>query len=436
MPGHSKVAAAAAVAEAWNLAHLEYAVAHGVEDFPQGVGRDLDVLVKPGQGRRAVGLARAALEAHGYQVLLPPSLWGHRLLALRGEDWSDLLEIHTLEGIGWHHTVFAAQPNPTGRIGPFAVDPWASFAKQILLPLLANGLQRFTQQPERLVVTEAQQAAAARRLPEFIGPPAAAAFLDALASRDLDRLSARLPAMRRDLFRAAWKRTPLRATRAALQAAYRQFARYFYPCAPVIALVGPDGAGKSSVLAELAGGEKGVFTDIVVRHWRPGLLPPLSALSGKAAAEPPPGAGVPPRRHPGRLKWVRAAYYFLDFVLGYYARDRVLSARQVLVLYDRCGLDMAVDPARYGLASARGLRLFWRLIPKPDLVVLLADTPERVHQRKPELELPAIERQLELWQQFVQSGAVQAAIQVDAPPAEIARRLRALILRALVRKLS
>jgi len=59
---------------------------------------------------------------------------------------------------------------------------------------------------------------------------------------------------------------------------------------------------------------------------------------------------------------------------------------------------------------------------------LLQDDPQRVHDRKPELDVQEISRQLDLWRGLVHAGKVHAVVQVDAPQAEIADRIRAKIL--------
>ena len=93
---------------------------------------------------------------------------------------------------------------------------------------------------------------------------------------------------------------------------------------------------------------------------------------------------------------------------------------------------MAVDPVRYGLASSRGIRLFWRLIPKPDLVVLLFDEPKRIHARKRELAAEEIERQLQEWLRLSREGQVGAIIRVDESPEETARLVSELSVEAFI----
>ena len=92
--------------------------------------------------------------------------------------------------------------------------------------------------------------------------------------------------------------------------------------------------------------------------------------------------------------------------------DRIDSSRQRLVLYDRCFLDAAVDPVRYGLASSRGTDFCWRWLPQPDRIILLTDEPRRIHARKAELPELEIARQLDDWHRRARAGQVHAVIPV------------------------
>jgi hypothetical protein len=199
----------------------------------------------------------------------------------------------------------------------------------------------------------------------------------------------------------------------------------------VVACEGPDGVGKSTIIKKLSAKCSEIGGSVIVRHWRPGLLPQLGALVGKSS--PFDRGPVVPRRTPGHFHWLRLPYYLVDFSLGSLVKHFVDSGKRRLVLYDRCALDMAVDPVRYGLRSARGTLLLWKLIPKPNPVVLLYDTPERIVARKSDLKEEEIARQLEAWLGLAEQGHVNAVIRVDAEPEEIARRIQDLLADELIR---
>jgi hypothetical protein len=127
------------------------------------------------------------------------------------------------------------------------------------------------------------------------------------------------------------------------------------------------------------------------------------------------------------------AYYSIDVFLGSYLKDRIDSSRQRLVVYDRCFLDMAVDPVRYGLSSGRGVLFVWRLLPKPNLIIMLEDDPERIYGRKPEIAVGEIGLQLDEWRSLLRDGHVQASVRVDSSPGEIGERVLRLVVDEFLR---
>ena len=199
-----------------------------------------------------------------------------------------------------------------------------------------------------------------------------------------------------------------------------------------IALVGPDGVGKSTVIELLRESLRRdlPWLAVEVRQWRPGLLPNLRDLaSGQRTS-----ADHGPRRTPGRFRLLRLAWYLLDYLVGSLWKDWIRCPETALIVYDRCALDMQVDPVRFALSSKAGTKLLWRITPKPDLVILLEDDPQRILQRKQELAAFEMEEQQAEWRRLSELGVVHAAIRVDAGAEEIAGRVRQLALDALSRR--
>jgi hypothetical protein len=214
----------------------------------------------------------------------------------------------------------------------------------------------------------------------------------------------------------------------------RRRRRFFGRSVPRLALLGPDGVGKSTALklAREWFEREAAFVDITLRQWRPGLLPPLAALLGKGR-EGEGDSDQRPRRHRGNLQWIRLFYYFLDFLFGAFEKDRNRGDGSRMVVYDRCALDMCVDPYRFGLSSGRGTRLLWKLTPRPKTLILLYDEPERIARRKDDLQVHEVAEQLDTWLKLAEQDEVHAIIRVNDTPQEIAKRMRDLMIDAFVR---
>ena len=201
--------------------------------------------------------------------------------------------------------------------------------------------------------------------------------------------------------------------------------------ADFVAIAGPDGVGKSTTIqlvrSRLA--EQAPFLELAYFQWRPGLLPPLSRLAGKPEQTGP--SAFRPRRNAGRMQAIRIAYYFADYVLGSWWKLRKL-AKPRLILFDRCALDMEVDPVRFGLSSAGIVRRLYQWVPKPSCVVLLHAESEQIAQRKDDLTEPEIRTQLEAWLQMAGQDRVHNIVEVDNTPEEVAERVFQVLVDAFV----
>jgi len=172
----------------------------------------------------------------------------------------------------------------------------------------------------------------------------------------------------------------------------------------MILIVGPDGAGKSTVLDALVSQHRG---RIVRAHSRPGLI---AGRDGDGTPVTEPHAQTPRGSVASLLK---LAVVFTDTVLGSWVRWR-RQARSDLLVVERGWYDLAVDPHRYRLPHSFSplVRLLGRLVPRAELIVLLRGDPAVLHERKPEIGAAEVRRQLETWDRLA-SRAGRRVLRID-----------------------
>jgi hypothetical protein len=94
----------------------------------------------------------------------------------------------------------------------------------------------------------------------------------------------------------------------------------------------------------------------------------------------------------------RLFYMWLDALVGWVPKIGVPRRRTTLVVLERPFVDFAIDPRRYRLSTPPALaRALARLLPRPDLVLVLTAPARAVHRRKRELAIGELERQLAAW---------------------------------------
>jgi len=174
---------------------------------------------------------------------------------------------------------------------------------------------------------------------------------------------------------------------------------------PLIVILGPDGVGKSTLINNVINSLRSNFFAIERIHWRPQLIPNLgSFFSKKSNSEE---RSYAPRRKAGKLGSLRFLYYYLDYVLGYFFRmGHSISSELPLIIYDRYLYDFYVDSKRYGIKSINRLFFLIKIFPKPVMVVLLSDEPEKILARKTELTVSEIQDQYRKYQHLIRKSII------------------------------
>lgn len=425
------------ICRAWNSAGLPYAVLHGLDGYPGTVGRDLDVLILRDRLDDCVRIVRNCMQNAGCVVCIHRRPWAVWIV---GYDMSgDVpvgIEIDLLWEMcwGWTRLLHAASlEGPLSRIGPCQVAVEGEFIKTVLFQYLGGNLDRARRQLAVLARRE-DNARCRDNLHDVCGPELAETIWHDLTAGN-GRVS------RRDLWkvrvRILLRGLRVQGLRKTMGGTVRWLRNHLGevwspPVAPIVALVGPDGVGKSTMIDRLARVLPGLLATagVEVRHWRPGLLPPLAWWSGRRPE--PACAPTVPRRVGGRMAWLRTVYYTLDYLWGYVVRDRPAAGRLKVVLYDRHALDMQVDPVRYGIAGAHWPRLLSRIIPKPHVTIALLADADVISLRKQELTVDELRRQIACWQHLYTEGQVSAVVDCTPDAEEVLARLLRIIVRAQI----
>ncbi|HEU5255415.1 MAG TPA: hypothetical protein VFU28_05465 [Vicinamibacterales bacterium] len=397
-----RAALVAAIARDWNASGIRYVVSHGIELYPDGIGRDLDIHIDIDAMPHAVATAMRHLRDAGYTITLPPQPWHWQGRWICAFNEGDNVTLDFIPYLIWGPVVLVTAPKPTHHVGPFPVDRWSQFAKRVLMYVLTG---RLPKRPwDDLPRTQDVRA----RCESLLGHELTGQLMTALESDEDIHLEALIPQIRRA---AAW-RGIVRHPVSALGLIRPWFARQLRPhrtgIAPIVALVGPEGVDKTSIMNALSEQIPAPFLGMKCRRWR--------------------------RRTAGRFHALWLFRYWFHYTLARYIHDNKDSSALCVVCYDSHAVDMMIDPIRYGLSSTWGTRWLRRNIPKPDLVILVYDDLARIHGAKD--EPPAEERDARLrdWLRLAKRGDTDAVVRVDAQTRDVAGRILALIMDKFIEK--
>ena len=214
--------------------------------------------------------------------------------------------------------------------------------------------------------------------------------------------------------------------------ASRKIKRVFQPTGIIIALLGPDGCGKSTLGAMLQKELAPAFRGIRCFHLRPYFF--SFKKIGTTAPVYDPHAQKPRSAIASALKLI---YFLLDYVLGFIFVLYPLKARSHLILFDRYYHDLMIDPKRYRYSAPMWLAvLIGYLIPKPDLFLVL-DAPARIIQsRKQEVPFSETERQRNAYSNFTHWGSQHIVLNTDRSIEETASEINDAVLKFMNKRIN
>jgi len=258
-----------------------------------------------------------------------------------------------------------------------------------------------------------------RRLVEvYFGPQNIFIFRQLLQEKDDEKKRTLLDKLKKSLYFRQILSKPNKWPLIVYYECVRFIERVLRPSGIVVCILSPDGGGKSSVSKALSNKLLGGFRKTKCLHWRPGLLPQLSALFklSKSKRKITITGFHNSRKQSRILSLVRWIYYTLDFILGYYLKLLPMKIRTTAIIMDRYYYDIMVDPTRYGFNLPNWLlEIILPIIPKPDLCIYLDNSAEVLHARKQELPLEELKRQIESWRRLIHRLPNACIITTDKP---------------------
>lgn len=240
--------------------------------------------------------------------------------------------------------------------------------------------------------------------------------------------SARASAAARALTQRLRQQRPRQPDRV-LKDLWRRAKRWLQPSGLVVAVLGPDGVGKSTII-------DGIMTQVAPGFRRTRYIHLRPGLGQKANRESKPVTD-PHARSPYSLlvSVAKLVYLAADYLAGYLVKIRPAKVRSTLIVFDRYYHDLIVDPRRYRYGGPIWLaRFFAHFIPRPDIMLVLNAPAEVIQQRKVEVSMAECQRQVAEYRRLADRHDFAVLVDASQPAEAVVRAANGAILAAMAKR--
>jgi thymidylate kinase len=402
-PGATKGQVLREIFQSLHQREVDYAVLRNYDGLPEKPGRDVDILTNDFEKFKQIIETVSEKAAYSVRIFRRYDCLVKFQLILETSEGFEVLEIDVGWDIRWKglplippdlldHYRLWREAFYTLRPGPEAAIS--------LIKGLISGAVHEKYKPGIMEMIRMDRDGFLRALAPAFGSPLASELAEMSLRGDWGRVNALAPQLRRQAVIRALRPQPLPQIGRWAAFLWWNLWKFFRPSGLFVVLIGPDGSGKSTISAGLQKCLSPLFQGSTCFHAHFKNLPRLRDLARllgfKVAPEAPENQPVPAKssqdgHRMGRLhSLIMLLYHTLGYLLGYPLIIRSRGQGE-LIIFDRYFYDYLIQSS---LSLPHWfLTLMMRLVPNPDMVVYLKNSPDVILSRKPELTRQELERQ-------------------------------------------
>lgn len=379
------------------IQEIKYCVLRNHESLPEwNDGKDIDILVEAEKVDSILGILRSIEGIRVTGVLRRAYVWS---IFIYGVSWGErtAIEIDLVTKLSWkgltyleERCLLASAYTPEGKPDYIKIpQPY----DEAIVSLMANYLlcgaikERYFDKINQYVKKYKKETM--ERLSISFGSLCAQDICEAIISRDMARLNDNLINVKKGILVNKLYKKPVEGIKSIVLHYVREMQilvsrRSMF----VLVVLGPDGAGKTTVLNSIQSVTSQLYSEIRVKHLKPTLFM-------KKRIEDR-GVVTDPHATPAR-GWFMSnvkimAWLIESWVASVFIRNKNLS----LHIFDRYYYDIFVDPVRYRFNGSKKLMiLIGKIIPKADLILVITAPANIIQSRKQEVSMDETLRQVE-----------------------------------------
>lgn len=433
---HNHAEALKSVFEALDSNNIKWMIMRNYEGLPEiNTSKDIDIAIPRADWKKARKVIYSVLKERGFSHVLFTkfqSILCHTFYKFEGDEVI-ALKIDIFACYEWRGAEYISFEKLYSRSkiynGMHVPDEVMDAVMLFLKPLLLGGVikEKYEKIYKEIIPQNAQESK--QILSEILGEHEAEYLVNLVIEQKNSEIKEQYKTVRKKLWTKNFVKHPLCTVGRLVQHYWIEMRRRIFTFRnDVFAVLGSDGVGKSTFLelwkALLVEHVPMEEKSIDIIHFRPNILPNIKKLLlGKKFDESKEDFNSPHRAQPAGTmsSLMRLSYYWLDYIIGVPIKLKKARLAGKYIVFDRYFHDFLVDPYRARIKLPYGIRKFlFKLVHKPKITFVLLTDAKTIFQRKQELELEEIERQISCYKRLINEKNV-LALDAAQKPEDVAK---------------
>ncbi|OQX53152.1 MAG: hypothetical protein B5M53_07315 [Candidatus Cloacimonas sp. 4484_209] len=432
---------------------VTYCILRNYDNLPEAVGNDLDIWVKDGDQREFQKVLFETSKNLGWDIIkYSRSLNCHGegnypYFIVKNGPVLSIIHIDCWVSIHWRALTYVNEkifPECLlfHKQGFYIPSPGIEASINLLKDLLYHGEVREKYNARIIEYSNRDPEGFLKALERPFGKKIAEFILSMAKAGEWGKLGKNRNFLRWMLFRKALFNEPFLQLKRWNIYFYGQMKKFLFPNRGLfLALIGPDGSGKTTMAKAILQSKaaKKIFQKKLYFHGHFPFLPELKKIVWSLKLSDKKSQIIPIRNSIDNSKpfgffrsMIYPIYYGLNYFLGHLLvwKEKAIGS---LIVFDRYFYDYFVQKP-YLRCPRWLLSVISKIIPKPDIIIYLKNSPEIIHRRKSELDQREIERQTREYEQIAKRFPDGFIVETSSNPESVVEKIQYIIIQKIKEK--